>query len=145
MDKTYRSGRRLIKAAVILRLLFNAALVINLAVSFADQTENLYRIETGNDGLPIVIAAMLTDTLLTALWAWDYMFHRIHRTVYILLGWMMYSYYLTVLLHPHGLGSLAVFVVVMPFLLLVGAIPFVMCSAGHRMTVKAQSENKADS
>ena len=140
----YRSGRRLIKAAVILRLLFNAALVINLAVSFADQTENLYRIETRNDGLPIVIAAMLTDTLLTALWAWDYMFHRIHRTVYILLGWMMYSYYLTVLLHPHGIGTLAV-LVVMPFLLLVGAVPFVICSAGHRMTVKAQSENKADS
>ena len=144
MDKMYRSGRRLIKAAVILRLLFNAALVINLAVSFADQTENLYRIETGKDGLPIIIAAMLIDTLLTALWAWDYMFHRLHRTVYILLGWMMYSYYLTVLLHPHGIGTLAV-LVVMPFLLLVGAIPFVICNAGHRMTVKAQSENKADS
>ena len=145
MDKKYRSGRRLVKTAVMLRLVFNAALVMKLAAACSDLTENLYRIETRNDGLPIVIAAMLTDTLLTALWAWDYMFHRIHRTVYILLGWMMYYYYLTVLIPPHGLGTLAVLVVMLPFLLLVGAIPFVICIVGHRMTVKAQSENKADS
>lgn len=142
-EKKIRSARIIIKVSVILRLLWNTFLSVWMASSYSDLIDNLIRINYGGTDLPIVIAGLFIDTLLTILWLYKPTFHTIHLVVYILLGWLYYGWMLIDLMVLDGMGAAAALLFIMPFLCLIGIVPFIVCGVGRRMLTNALSESES--
>lgn len=138
-EEKIRSARSIIKAAVIMRLLWNAFLSVKMASSYIDQADNLMRISRGGYGLPIVIAGLLIDTILTVFWIHKPKIFTLHFVAYILLGWLYYGMMLAELWVISGGGGLALLIVV-PFICFVGVIPFIVCDTGQKKLAKALAE-----
>ncbi len=138
-EKKIRSAKNIIKASVILRLLWNAFLANCMVSAYSDFTDNLVRISRGGAGLPIVIAGLLIDTILTVLWSYKRNIFTLHLVAYILLGWLYYGKMLDEMWIISGVGGLALLIVV-PFLCFIGVIPFIVCDDGQKKLAKALAE-----
>ena len=145
-EHKYQAGERLIKTAVVMRFMLNAALSLLLAISYSGVRGNLYRMYDSSDIplLPLICGGIVLDSGLALLWLRSPVFHTMHFVLHILLCGLGYFVIAFDILNIHGLGA-----VVYGFLLgaaawIFGLITLILGAAGRKKCSKAQVQQIID-
>ena len=145
-EHKYQAGERLIKAAVVMRFMLNAALSLLLAISYSGVRGNLYRMYNSSDIplLPLICGGIAADSLFTFFWTREPFIHTAHFVLHILLCGLGYFVIAFDILNIHGLGA-----VVYGFLLgaaawIFGLITLILGAAGRKKCSKAQVQQIID-
>ena len=140
-EKKISSAKNIITISVILSLLWNVYLSVYMMSAYSDQHNNLLRIHQGGSDLPIFILGLFIDTVVSILWISKPKLFKIHRMVYILGSWLFYNIMLFEKEAISGLGAIFVLFTTVPFLYLIGFIPFIVGSIGYSKLDKAKIES----
>ncbi len=139
-EKILKAEKKM-KNAVLLRLIFNVCLSLWMVSSYTDSYFNLRRVAAGNDNLPFVILFLFLDTALTILWLNKPVIEKIHFVTYIPTGVFYFGLMTENFDNEYSMGVLAVMIFIMPFLYIVGLIPFLIYNSGRQKIKNAMNEN----
>ncbi len=140
-EKKMRAAKNIITLSVILSLLWNVYLSVDMMSAYSNQHNNLLRIHQGGSDLPLFITVLFIDTVVSILWISKPKLFKIHRIVYISGSWLFYNIMLFEKEALSGLGAIFVIFTTVPFLYLVGIIPFIVGSIGYGKLEKARIDS----
>ena len=129
-DNNKTSG--LMRAAMILRLIGNAAISVQWAKTYTDTHEVFMRVHKGGAATAFVIAGLLLDTALTLMWQKYPKAFPAHLALHLSLGGIFYTVIqFDALNYGGGLGTLMLLGISI-IMTLLGTVPFVMFNIGRK-------------
>lgn len=133
MDNNIVKSNALMKTAVILRLVGNAAIAVFWAQSYSDGGEMLLRVYNGGLRTAVVISCLLLDTALTLMWQRYKQAYSAHLALYVWLGLIFYIFVQIDALNVYegGIGSI-MFLFIGVIMMVVGAVPFMLFDIGRK-------------
>lgn len=136
-EKKIRSAKIIIKISVILSLLWNIYLSADMMSAYSNKMNNLLRIHLGRNLLPVFILVLFLDTAVSTMWISKPKLFKSHRLVYLLSSWAFYDIMLLEKEVVTGIGAIFATFITVPFMYLIGVIPFIVGSIGYSKLEKA--------
>lgn len=145
-EHKYQAGERLIKTAVVMRFMLNAALSLLLAISYSGVRGNLYRMYYHPDSLllPLICGGIVADSLYTLFWTREPSFHTAHFVLHILLGGIGYFVIAIDILNADGWAALVYGFLLGAAAWIFGLITLILGAAGRKKCSKAQVQQIID-
>ena len=137
-EKKYHEGERLIKKAVAMRFMLNAALSLLMAISYSGTSANLYRINASETPLlPMIFVGIVLDSLLTLMWLRHPVFHTLHFVLHFLVHWYGYLAVAVDILNIRGIGAFFLSFMLESVIWIIGLITLILAAIGRKKCRKA--------
>jgi len=136
-ENKYHDGERLIKKAVAMRFMLNAALSLLLAISYSGTSANLYRKNAGEMPLlALSFVVIVLDSLLTLLWLRHPFFHTLHFVLHFLVHWYGYLAIAVDILNMRGIGAFVLSFLFESVMWIIGLITLIVGAVGRKKRKK---------
>ncbi len=137
-ENKYHEGERLIKKAVAMRFMLNAALSLLMAISYSGTSANLYRINASETPLlPMIFVGIVLDSLLTLMWLRHPFFHTLHFVLHFLVHWYGYLTVAVDILNIRGIGAFFLSFMLESVIWIIGLITLILAAIGRKKCRKA--------
>ena len=145
-EHKYQAGERLIKTAVVMRFMLNAALSLLLAISYSGVRGNLYRMYNSSDIplLPLICGGIVLDSGLALLWLRSPVFHTMHFAIHVLLHWLGYFVIAIDILNVDGWAALVYGFLLGSAAWIFGLITLILGAVGRKKCSKAKVQQIID-